>query len=376
MLKSEPGWRRTRRTERDREMGNESMTPKRAAALLAALAGLSLLLSACGNSGDTVSMDAGNGQPETGDGAPGSGDGSPDPVDGAPGDGGPPGPSIAWGPRLPSSDLSPIVGARDDFGADIPAAIARAAEAVPMGASQSSRVEDGRTADEMSVRVVRDEDGILVHEVTDGAQFVVQVPGPLPRQEASLALFTDLIPGIEPDLSSYPHEVLGVWAWGGHAGAFWSRSPPAPPVQFGPMSPTGRATYEGDAVGLRAADGAAAKFLADVEMVADFGSRTVGGTVDGFRTLSGKALAAPAVTLDRTKFSASGDAFSGETVVAGVAGGGKWGGRWSDGRGEAMGGTFGFAATDGSVSLLGAFTACHCASASDGDPDDPVASRR
>ena len=245
--------------------------------------------------------------------------------------------------------------------------------AAPSGASQSSRVEDGRTVDEMSVRVVRDEDGNLAHEVTDGAQFVVRVPGPLPRQGARLAFFTDLIPGIEPDLSSYPHEVLGVWAWDGHVGAFWSRSPP---VRFGPMSPTGTATYEGDAVGLRAADGAAAKFRADVEMVADFGSRTVGGTVDRFRTLSGQALDAPAVTLNETDFSASGDAFSGETTAAGVAGGGKWGARWSDGRGEAMGGTFGFAADDGSVSLLGAFGACHCVSASDGDPDDPVASRR
>ena len=67
--------------------------------------------------------------------------------------------------------------AQDDFGTDIPAAIARAAVAVPMGASQSSRVENGRTVDEMSVRVVRDENGSLVHEVTDGAQFVVRVPG-------------------------------------------------------------------------------------------------------------------------------------------------------------------------------------------------------
>ena len=108
-----------------------------------------------------------------------------------------------------------------------------------------------------------------------------------------------------------------------------------------------------------------------MEMVTDFGSRTVGGRIDGFRTLSGQALDASAVTLDRTKFPAGGGAFSGETAATGVAGG-----RWSDGRGEAMGGTFGFAATDGSVSLLGAFTACHCASASDGDPDDPVASRR
>ena len=82
------------------------------------------------------------------------------------------------------------------------------------------------------------------------------------------------------------------------------------------------------------------------------------------------------MTLSETEFPADGGAFSGETAAAGVAGSGRWGGRWSDGRGETMGGTFGFAAANGSVSLLGAFTACHCASASDGDPDDPVASRR
>ena len=331
------------------------ITLKRAATLLAAFAGLSLFLSACGNSGDS---------------------GSPDAVNGLPDDGGPRGPSIAWGPRLPSSGLSPIVGAQDEFGTGTLAAIARAAVAVPIGASQSSRVENGGTVDEMSVHVVRDDDGNPVHEVTDGAQLVVRVPGPLPRQGFDLALFTDLIPGIEPDLSSYPHEVLGVWAWDGDAGAFWSRSPSVPPVEFGSRSPTGRATYEGDAVGLRAADGAATKFLAEVEMVADFGGNTVGGTVDGFRALSGKALGAPAVTLSQTGFPANGDPFSGETTATGVAGGGKWGGRWSDGRGETMGGTFGFAAGDGSVSLLGAFSACHCASASDGDPDEPVASRR
>ena len=63
------------------------------------------------------------------------------------------------------------------------------------------------------------------------------------------------------------------------------------------MSPTGAATYEGDPVGFRAAGGAATKFLADVEMVADFDGNTVGGTVDEFRTLSRKALDAPTVTL-------------------------------------------------------------------------------
>ena len=82
------------------------------------------------------------------------------------------------------------------------------------------------------------------------------------------------------------------------------------------------------------------------------------------------------MTLNETEFPADGDAFSGETMATSVAGGGKWGALWSDGRGEAMVGAFGFTADDGSVSLLGAFTACHCASASDGNPDDPAASRR
>ena len=252
------------------------MTPKRAAALLAALAGLSLLLSACGNSGDN---------------------GSPDMVDGSPGDGGPAGPSIAWGPGLPASSLSPIVGAQDDFGADIPAAIARAAEAVPMGASQSSRVENGRTVDEMSVRVVRGDDGSLVHEVTDGAQFVVRVPGPLPRQGARLAFFTDLIPGIEPDLSSYPHGGAGGVGVGRRCGRVLEPQP------AGPASPVR--------------------------------SHVPGGQSD----LRGRRGRAPC-------------------------------------RGRRGGEVLGFAADDGSVSLLGAFTACHCASASDGNPDDPVASRR
>ena len=38
-----------------------------------------------------------------------------------------------------------------------------------------------------------------------------------------------------------------------------------------------------------------------------------------------------------------------------------------------MGGTFGFAATDGSVAVLGAFNACSCPSTDGGNPDYPVA---
>ena len=60
-----------------------------------------------------------------------AGGGSPDLVDGAPDDGGPPGSLDRVGSRLPSSRLSSIVGAQDDFGTHILAAMARAAVTVP-----------------------------------------------------------------------------------------------------------------------------------------------------------------------------------------------------------------------------------------------------
>ena len=281
------------------------------------------------------------------------------------GNGGPP-TSIEWGPRLAESGLSAFAGADDEFGGAVAGGLARAARAVPNGASQSSLVdENGRTANEVSVRVVRDVDlGGLAHEITDGARFIVQVPFPAPRQGFGLATFTGLIPGIEPDLSSYPHEVLGVWAWEeeGEAGAFWSRSPSVPPVDFGPASPTGRAVYEGDAAGLLAAAGMATKFVADVRLEADFDGGTVGGAVNGFRSLAGGPLGDLSVTLGETAFADDGAPFAGDTTAAGAAGSGKWGGRWSDGAGRAMGGTFGFAADDSSLAVLGAFTACACAS--------------
>ena len=274
--------------------------------------------------------------------------------------------SIAWGPRLAESGLSALAGADDEFGSSVAGALARAARAAPNGGSQSSLVdEDGRTADEVSVRVVRDVDlGGLAHEITDGARFIVQVPFPAPRQGFELAAFTGLIPGIEPDLSSYPHEVLGVWAWEdeGAAGAFWTRSPSVPPVDFGPAFPTGSAVYEGDAAGVLAAAGTASKFVADVSLVADFDDGTVGGAVSGFRSLTGGALNDLSVTLGETGFTGDGAPFAGDTTVALTAGSGKWGGRWWDGRGSAVGGTFGFAADDSGLAVLGAFTACACAS--------------
>ena len=281
------------------------------------------------------------------------------------GNGGPPD-AIAWGPRLAESGLSALAGADDAFGASVAGALARAARAAPNGGSQSSLVdEDGRTADEVSVRVVRDVDvGGLAHAITDGARFIVQVPFPVPRQGFALAAFTGLIPGIEPDLSSYPHEVLGVWAWEdeGAAGAFWSRSPSVPPVDFGPGFLTGSAVYDGDAAGVLAAAGTATTFVADVRLEADFEGGTVGGAVSGFRSLAGAALDDLSVTLGETGFAGDGAPFAGDTSVGGTAGGGKWGGRWSDGAGRAIGGTFGFAADDSSLAVLGAFTACACGS--------------
>ena len=319
---------------------------------------------------------------------PGDGDTSgPDepslPVEpGEPGTGATDGVSIAWGPRLAGSGLSALASGNDAFGpaaADGLAAAARAAPAVAVnGVSQLSL--PGQAVDAMRVHVVRDDDGNLVYELTDGGLVVVRVPSPLPRLGFSVAVFTDLLPGIEPDLSSYPHDLLGMWAWGDAVGAFWGRSPELPGVVSTGISPAGTATYEGDAAGLHAAGGSAAKFLADVEMVADFDSRTVGGTVEGFQTLSGKSLGDLSVTLGETGFTQPGAGSGGsasidmEGITSGAAAGsGTWGALWSDGDGWTMGGTFGFAADDASVSVLGAFTACSCASVGGGNPDDPVA---
>ena len=228
--------------------------------------------------------------------------------DGQPDTGGTGGLSIEWGPRLPGSGLSPLVGAEDTFGPEVTDALVGAAKAVPAGATQSSWGESGHTSDEISVHVVRDDDGNLVHEVTDEARIAVHVPSSVPRQGLSVALFTTLQPGIQPDLSSYPHEVLGIWASDDEAAAFWGMSPSIPEVS---SSPTGTASYEGDAVGVRASGGAATKFLADVELEADFAAHTVGGTVDGFRDFSGKSLGDLTVTLGETPFSKQGDPFSG-----------------------------------------------------------------
>ena len=274
-------------------------------------------------------------------------------------------------PVAPIPAFSPIAGATDEFG-PLTAAIARAAHATPLGASQSSAVdEDGRTADEVSVSVEYSE-GQLVYEVTDSARWVVRVPE-LPHEEFDIALFTTLIPGIEPDLTTYPHDVFGMWAWEGEVGVFWTRSPSIPEVDFGHrLAPAGIATYEGNAVGLHTLGFDAEKFRADVRLTADFDARTVGGSVDSFRSLDGEPFGTPAIRLGETGFSAEGAPFAGQTSAAGLAGAGQWGGRWSDGLGWTMGGTFGFAADDDSLAVLGAFEACSCASIGGGDDDDSV----
>ena len=324
--------------------GSTAMPPGTKAALAATV---SLLLSACG-----------------------AGSSSPD----LPGASGPGGGTVGYpkfGQPLPGSTLSPVEGAADGFGADVAPALFRAARSVPSGTTQSSSAAGGLTADEVTARIVRDDDGNVVYEVTDGARTVLHVPG-MRGDGFELALFTDLIPGIEPDLTSYPHEVLGLWAWEGEAGAFWDRSPSLEPAAFDSRL-TGTAAYDGEAVGLRAAGGTVDRFLADVALVADFSTDRIGGTVDGFRSFNGTSLGGLSVTLGAASLSRNGDAFSGDTS-SGAPGGGKWGARWSDGRGWTVGGTFGFAADDESVALLGAFTACACASTAGGRPGDPVAS--
>ena len=49
---------------------------------------------------------------------------------------------------------------------------------LPYGASQSSLAENGRTSDEVTARIVPDEDGNLAYEVTDNARMAARVPFP------------------------------------------------------------------------------------------------------------------------------------------------------------------------------------------------------
>ena len=207
----------------------------------------------------------------------------------------------------------------------------------------------------------RNDDGHRVYEVSDGSRIAVRAPGP--RTGFDLALFTDLLPGIQPDLSSYPHELFGLWAWEGEVGAFWGMSPEIPRADLDHrLSPSGTARYGGGAAALYAAHGGSMKVLADAMLTADFDALHVSGFVGGFRTLHGERLDVPSVTLGPAGFSSTGDPFSGSTSSS-VPGSGMWGARWSERYGWSMGGTFGFAASDESMALLGAFGACSCAPA-------------
>ena len=277
--------------------------------------------------------------------------------------------SIVWGPKAGDSALSAVSGVEDAFALDLGEALARAARTAPNGASQSSNAENGRTAQEMTIKVVRDAHGHLVYEVSDGGPVTVHAPGP--REGFDLALFAAVPAFIEPDPSSYPHELLGLWAFNGEAGVFYGESPPIAQGGFD-GGPKGRAIYQGDAVVLHVADGATTKLLADVTLTADFSAGTVSGRVDGFRSFDGKPLGGLSVTLAEVEFPRDGKPFSGETA-AGAAGGGRWGARGS-GSGV-LGGTFGFAA-NGGVTVLGAFMAVRRMPDRGGNPDAPDATRR
>lgn len=271
---------------------------------------------------------------------------------------------IVMGAQLPHSDLSPIVGYEDTFDFNVVAALRSAAGATPNGASQASLVDgNNKTMSELQLRLVRNDAGDLVYEGTDEAGDTYRK-----GDGFKISLFTSLPPGIEPDLTSYPHQLLGIWEWDGDVGTFWSNSQPLPePVA---LQEGGRATYKGDAVGLHATDTTTTKFLANVTLNADFATRTMGGTVDKFRSLAGASLGDLSVTLGSVDFSQQGNPFHGDTTGSG--GDGKWGARWADDKGNSMGGTFGFAKTDDSLAVLGAFHAAIPASSSSGNANDPV----
>ena len=66
--------------------------------------------------------------------------------------------------------------------------------------------------------------------------------------------------------------------------------------------------------------------LAGVELVADFDTDGIRGTVDRFRSLSGAESGEPSVMLDKTTLACTGAAFPG-AKSAGVPGHGAWGGQ-------------------------------------------------
>ena len=217
--------------------------------------------------------------------------------------------SIVWGPQLGDSNLSVIAGAEDEFGSGVGAAFANAARAIPNGASQASQTEAGRTARQITLKVVRNQDENLVYEVSDGRYVEVLAPGTA-REGFDLALFANVPAGIEPDPSSYPHEVLGIWAWNGEAGAFWSASSSIPAAAFvDTLSETDKATYVGELVGVFTIGDASEKVLADVALEADISGRSVSGKVSRFRSMGGDSLDDLSVMLGRANFSSQGGPF-------------------------------------------------------------------
>ena len=131
------------------------------------------------------------------------------------------------------------------------------------------------------------------------------------------------------------------------------------------------ARYTGNAVGLYAEGTTTKRFLANVTLNADFATGMMGGTVDKFRSLAGTSLGDLSVTLGQVDFSQQGNPFHGDTTGS-IDGSGKWGARWADDKGNSMGGTFGFAKTDNSLAVLGAFNAAIPGSTTGGNPNDPV----
>ena len=263
--------------------------------------------------------------------------------------------SIAWGPQIGSSGLSAVNGATDEFEAGVAEAVVRAARNLPNGASQSSLAEAGRTSGEMRVAVIRDEGGNLVYELAEGGPLTMRAPGP-PSPSRALALFAAVPAYIEPDPSSYPHDLLGLWANEGEAGAFWTASPSIPAPAFSKNPPKGRATHAGDAVGLYAAEGRVTKFVAEIEITVDFTAGKASGRVMRLQSFDGKPLSNLAVTLAEAAVPPSGAPFTGPTTTA-TPGEGHWSARWSDPQGATTGGTFSFTTTDGNTAALGAYYA-------------------
>ena len=266
---------------------------------------------------------------------------------------------------LDDTDLYKVLNyAKETFDFDVIDALSRAARAIPRGASQSSRVVNRQTMTELKVLVPFKDGNSADYKVqgkNDGQTFNDE-------EGFRFSLFTDQDPAREIALDTVPHHYLGIWEWNGEIGTFWTKSPSLPETVA--LQEGGRATYKGNAVGLHAAGNTTTRFLANVSLEADFATGMVCGTVDKFRSLAGTSLDDLSVTLGQVNFSQQGNPFYGNTTGSG--GDGKWGARWADDKGNSMGGTFGFAKTDNSLAVLGAFHAAIPGPTTGGNSNDPV----